>query len=115
MRLRCLVIALTFVAATASDSWGQSKGNSQQVGEKKPESTTSQSIRPDDQRRTEQSPIVVKVAPTIKTDTEREEEAKERERIAKSDRQKEKSDTDLVRYTSEWSAPLKVVLPEVWL
>jgi hypothetical protein len=79
----------------------QSKGRSQQTGIKQPESATSQPIRPEDQRGTEQSPLIVKVAPAPKTDAEREEEAKERERVANSERQKEKSDAELVKYTAE--------------
>jgi len=101
MKFRYLVIALIFLAALASDSWGQSKGRSQQMGIKQPETATSQPIPTEDQRGTEQSPLVVKVNPAPKTDAEREDESKERERVAKSDRQKEKSDADLVKYTSE--------------
>src|SRR5436309_2842286 len=102
MKLRSLVIALTFLVAFAPDySWGQSQRRSQQTGVKQPEATTSQPIRPEDQRGTEQSPLIVKVNPTPKTDAEREAEAKERERVARSERQKEKSDADLVKYTAE--------------
>jgi hypothetical protein len=101
MRLRSLVIALTFLVAFASDSWGQSQGRSQQMGVKEPETAASQPIRPEDQRGTEQSPLIVKVNPTPKTDAEREAEAKERERVAHSEKQKEKSDADLVKYTAE--------------
>jgi hypothetical protein len=95
MRLRCLVIALALLAV-ASDSWGQSR---QKSSEQKPAATQQQTGS--DQRGTEQSPLIVKVAPAPKTDADREEETKERERVAKADRQKEKSDADLVKYTAE--------------
>lgn len=101
MRFPYLVIALAFLAVVASDSWGQSKGRSQEMGVKQPEAAVSQQKGREDQRGTEQSPLIVKVKPTQKTDAEREEEAKERERVAHNDRQKEKSDADLVAYTQE--------------
>jgi hypothetical protein len=95
------VIALTFLAAFASDSRGQSQRGTPQAKAKQPEAPVSQPKGSEDQRGTEQSPLVVKVAPTPKTGAEREDEAKERERVAQADRQKEKSDADLVKYTSE--------------
>ena len=95
MRIRNLVIALTFLAAFGSDSWGQSK----RLSPKSPPEQT-QPAAPD-LRGTEQSPLVVRVIPTPQTDAEREGEAKERERAAKADQRKEKSDVDLVRYTAE--------------
>ena len=68
---------------------------------KQPETAVTQEKSHEDQRGTEQSPLIVKVAPTIKTDNERAEETKERERITESERKKEKSDSDIVRYTGE--------------
>ena len=71
------------------------------MGVKQPETAASQPIHPEDQRGTEQSPLVVKINPPPKTDAEREDEARERERVAHSERQKEKSDADLIKYTAE--------------
>lgn len=73
----------------------------QQLEFKQPEAKPGSLVRVDAQRGTEQSPLVVKVAPTAKTDTEREAEARERERVERSEKQKEKSDADLVEYTAE--------------
>jgi len=58
MRFRNLVIALVFAAATASDSWGQSKQPSPKASE---QNSTQQ------ERGTDNSPIVVKVLPSEKT------------------------------------------------
>jgi hypothetical protein len=68
---------------------------------RQPEAQITQPISGEEQRGTEQSPLIIKVAPSTKTDDQRTEEAKEHERIAESDRKKEKSDSDLVKYTSE--------------
>jgi len=83
--LTCVVSILFVVTANVAES----QRHSQQVRGQ------------DDQRGTEQSPLIVKTIPTPKSDEERAEEAKERERIAESDRKKEKSDADLVKYTAE--------------
>jgi hypothetical protein len=94
MRFRCLVIALALLAAFVSDSWGQSR-------QKSPEQKPAAQQTGSDLRGTEQSPLIVKVAPALKTDADREAETNERERVAKADKQKEKSDADLVKYTAE--------------
>jgi hypothetical protein len=86
MRLRCLVIALTFVAAIASDSWGQSKQPSPKGS---PQNTTQQD------RGTENSPVVVKVLPTEKSQTELRNDVEKQE----SDRHLVKLTGDLAKYT----------------
>jgi hypothetical protein len=91
-----LALCLALIACSA-----QSQRRPQQVRVKQPEATITQPKSPEDQRGTEQSPLIVKVAPAPKTDAERAEEAKESERIAEADRKKEKSDADLVKYTAE--------------
>jgi hypothetical protein len=68
---------------------------------KQPESTVTQEKSHEDQRGTEQSPLIVKVAPVPKTDEQRTEETKERERIANAERKKEESDAKLVEFTGE--------------
>jgi hypothetical protein len=73
----------------------------QQVRIKQPETTVTQEKSHEDLRGTTQSPLIIEVAPTPKTDTERSEETKERERITELERNKEKSDSDIVRYTKE--------------
>jgi hypothetical protein len=60
MRLRCLVAALMFLAAFASDSWGQSK---QQTPPPAQSAQPDQASKPYE-RGTEQSPFIVKVLPT---------------------------------------------------
>lgn len=69
--------------------------------EKQPETAVTQEKTNEDQRGTEQSPLIVKVAPTPKTDDERAEETKERDRIANADRKKEEFDAKVVEYTGE--------------
>lgn len=86
MRLRCLVIVLTFLAAMASDSRGQSK---------QPSSKASQQNAAQQERGTENSPVVVKVLPTEKS---KEEFAREVEK-QESDRQLVKLTGDLANYT----------------
>jgi len=81
------VIALTFVAAVASDSWGQS----QRKPPREENKTTQQSAAPD-QRGTEQSPAIIKLIPTPKTAEETEADRKEKE-------DKNKSDVSMIRLT----------------
>jgi hypothetical protein len=97
---RTIVLGVALCLALISDS-NQAQLLSQQVPAKQPEATVSQQKSPDEQKGTEQSPLIVKVAPTPKTDEERAEETKVRERMAESDTKKEKSDADLVKYTAE--------------
>jgi hypothetical protein len=90
--IRCVAVAIMFASVC-----GQLRAQSPQH-----QSKTNQSQSPaTDQCGTEQSPLVVKVAPIPKTPAELDELARERERIAKQDAQKEESDTDLVKYTAE--------------
>jgi hypothetical protein len=91
-----LALCLALVAGSA-----QSQRRSQQVRIKQPETTVTQEKSHEDLRGTKQSPLIIEVAPTPKTDTERAEETKERERITELERNKEKSDSDIVRYTGE--------------
>jgi hypothetical protein len=74
MRLYGLVIALAFLAAIASDSWGQSKQPSS--GANPPSKQSTQPPAPD-QRGTDQSPVVVKILPA--PNTEKQTEKQERE------------------------------------
>jgi hypothetical protein len=86
LRLRCLVAALALLAALASDSWGQSK---------QPPAKASQQKASQQERGTEDSPVVVKVltAEKPKSDLDREIEKQE------SDRQLVKLTGDLAHYT----------------
>src|SRR6202790_3419909 len=86
MRLRCLVIALTFVAAIASDSWGQSK---------QPSPKASQQKATQQERGTEDSPVVVKVLPAEKPKDELAREIEKQD----ADRQLVKLTGDLAHYT----------------
>jgi hypothetical protein len=86
MKLRCLLIALAFLAAFASDSWGQSK---------QPSSKATQQKSNEQDRGTESSPVVVKVMPTEKPKDELEAEKTKQE----SDRQLVKLTGDLANYT----------------
>jgi hypothetical protein len=97
---RPAALALALCVALISDS-AQSQGRPQQVRPKQPDATVAQPKSAEEQRGTEQSPLIVKIAPTPKTDEERAEEAKERERVAQADRNKENSDADIVKYTKE--------------
>lgn len=82
------LLALALCLALIADS-AQSQRRPQQVRVKRPTATD---VQP---RSSDQSPLIVKIAPTPKADEERAEEAKERERMAESERKKEKSDADL--------------------
>jgi hypothetical protein len=75
MGLRCLVIALAFLAAFASDSWGQSK---------QPSAQSKQPAQPPaaDQRGTDQVPLTVKILPA--QDTKEKADKEERERQEKA-------------------------------
>src|SRR5258708_14698867 len=82
MKLCCLMIVLTFLAATASDSWGQSQ---QPTPPPTQPAQTNQASKPY-QRGTEQSPVIVKVLPTKESeekdagDARREDEKTENDR-----------------------------------
>jgi hypothetical protein len=82
MKLRCLIIALAFLAAFASDSWGQSK---QPTPPPTQPAQTNQASKPYE-RGTEQSPVIVKILPTKESeekaaaDTHREDEKTENDR-----------------------------------
>jgi hypothetical protein len=95
------ILGLTLLFATIGGAFGQSQRRPQQVRVKQPETAVTQGKTNEDQRGTEQSPFIVKVAPAPKTDDERAEETKERDRIANADRKKEESDTKVVEYTGE--------------
>ena len=82
-------------------SLAQSQRRPQQMGIKQPTTTISQEKSHEEQRGTEKSPLIVKVAPAQKTDTERADETKERERMAEAERNKIKADSDIVKYTGE--------------
>jgi hypothetical protein len=75
MGLRCLVIALAFFAAFASDSWGQSK---------QPSAQSKQPAQPPaaDQRGTDQVPLTVKILPA--QDAKEKADKEERERQEKA-------------------------------
>jgi hypothetical protein len=62
MRLRCLLVALTLVAAFASDSWGQSQRQPPRQDTKGTQQNSSA-----DNRGTEQTPLIVKILPTEQT------------------------------------------------
>jgi hypothetical protein len=86
MRLRCLVIALTLLlAAIASDSWGQSK---------QPSPKASQQKATQQERGSEDSPVVVKVLPAEKPKDELAREIEKQD----ADRQLVKLTGDLAHY-----------------
>jgi hypothetical protein len=95
----CWVAALIAASFLRTEAIAQSERN--QPGVQQPAPAVAQQKSPEEQRGTEQSPFIIKVAPTPKTESERADEAKDRERIAESERKKEKSDADLVQYTEE--------------
>jgi hypothetical protein len=73
MRFYCLVVALTLLAALASDSWGQSKRIPQ------PQTQPPQQQTAPEQRGTEKSPMIVKFLPTQETEDKAKTEAKDHE------------------------------------
>jgi hypothetical protein len=79
MKRSCLVIALAFVGALASDSWGQSKQNSPK---------TSQQNSAQQERGSEQSPAFIKIIPDKKSEDE-----------LKAENEKRISDDKLVTFT----------------
>jgi hypothetical protein len=91
MRFGCLVIALAFLAAFASDSWGQSKRT-------QPQAPTQQQQAAPDQRGTEKSPVVVKVLPAQENEDKAKENAREHD-------EKRKFDTDTL-----WLSQVTVAL-----
>jgi hypothetical protein len=74
------VIVLAFLAANASDSWGQSKRPSQ------PQTQPTQQQTAPDQRGTENSPVVVKILPTQENEEKAKADAKEHDEKRKLDR-----------------------------
>jgi hypothetical protein len=86
MRLLCLVMVLTFLAAFASESWGQSK---------QPSSKASQQNAAQQERGTEKSPVVVKALSAEKPKDELDRETEKQE----ADRQLAKLTGDLANYT----------------
>jgi hypothetical protein len=91
-----IAVCLAWLCASSAQSQEPSQqpvqSQSQQVEVKQPETTATQPKNPEDQRGTDQSPLIVKIAP--KTDEERAEEAREKT-------QKQESDDDLVAYIAE--------------
>src|SRR3981081_2611036 len=86
MKLRCLAISLALLAAFAPDSWGQSKQNPSKSNQQK---NTQQ------ERGTDDSPVVVKVIPTEKSRGDLDAEKARQD----SDRQLLKLTGDLANYT----------------
>jgi hypothetical protein len=91
-------VSMLLVVAPAN---AQSQRRPQQPGVKQPTAATEKPISREDQRGSEQSPLIVKIAPTPNTEDERAEETKERERVAQIERNKQKSDADIVKYTAQ--------------
>jgi hypothetical protein len=89
MKLRCLIVALIFLAAFASDSWGQSsqpfpsRGKDSQAVEAK--TTKDQSASTPDQRGTKAQPIIVDVVKAAPDENERQAERDERNKKTASD------------------------------
>ena len=82
MRLRHLVIALMFLAAFVSDSWGQSKKSSQPQS---PNNSPTQPTAPDE-RGTDKVPLTVKVIPSQPSEEQTKKE--DREKYEKSEIEK---------------------------
>ena len=80
MRFCCLVIALAFLAAFASDSWGQSQKFSQ------PQAQRAQQQAAPDQRGTQNEPVVVKVFPAQEDEKKASQDATEHEEKRQFDR-----------------------------
>jgi hypothetical protein len=85
MRFCCLVIALAFVAATASDSWGQQKSKQPPAKSQQEQTAPQEQKAATDQRGTDKLPFVVQPLPTKKTAEIAEREKQET---------KEKTDSD---------------------
>lgn len=101
MRVAIIATVVVAVAATFIATDADSQRRAKQVRVKKPEPAISQPKAAEDRRGTEQSPFIVKVAPTPKSDADRADEAKEREEKTKSERTKQQSDEKLVQFTGE--------------
>jgi hypothetical protein len=94
------ILGLALCLALISDS-AHSQRRSQQPGVPQPPTATGQQKANEEQRGTEQLPLIIKVVPTPKTEENSANEAADRERIAESERKKEQSDADIVKYTAE--------------
>jgi hypothetical protein len=103
-------VILTLCLTCNIDAVAQSQRRSQQVRVKQPDTEITKPKSNEHQRGTEQSPVIVKIAPTEKTEDERAEEINERERIANAERNKEKTDADLVKYTGELASFTKYLV-----
>ena len=88
MRFYCLVIALTFLTANASDSWGQSKRPPQD----KNQTQRTEQPTATDQRGTPQSPAIVKILPSEDAEAKAKQEAEDRAA-------KNRLDTNTIRLT----------------
>jgi hypothetical protein len=89
-----LAMCLALVAVSA-----QSRRRPQQPRVPQPSTATGQQKASEEQRGTEQLPLIIKVVPSPKTEEDRANEAADRQRMAESERNKEQSDTDLARFT----------------
>ena len=89
MKLLRLSVTLTLVAAFASDSWGQSR---------RPLTKTSPLSAAQQERGTDNSPVVVKVLPAEKS-----------QRELDSDMEKQKSDRQLVKLTGDLANDTKLL------
>jgi hypothetical protein len=106
MGLRCLVLTLTFLAAFASDSWGQSQSAPQRGQPKGNQSTQPPAA---DLRGTDQSPLTVKILPGQKTKEEAEKEEHERQEKGSIDRSLADDTRRLAEYT-KWLAVFTLAL-----
>jgi low affinity Fe/Cu permease len=97
---RIATFALAMCLALVVES-AQSQRRSQQPRVPQPSTATGQQKASEEQRGTEQLPLIIQVVPSPKTEEDRDNEAAGRQRIAESGRKKEQSDTDLVKYTAQ--------------
>ncbi|MGP0089892.1 MAG: hypothetical protein ACLPKB_08025 [Xanthobacteraceae bacterium] len=100
LKTRYTILGVATLFALLGDS-AQSQRRSQQPRIEQPTATAPQTKSNEEQRGSEQSPFIIKVLPNQKTDADRADEAKEGERVAESERKKEQSDADLVRYNAQ--------------
>jgi hypothetical protein len=94
-----LLVAAVNIAVAQSQRPGPSRGEAAQPQQPEPRTLQQPATPADDQRGIEASPLVVKVAPTPKSDEERAEEAQQRNDRGVLERRLDELTNDLVAYT----------------
>lgn len=109
---RRVILGLALLLAMFGDTWAQSRrqaprGREGEQLQNQPKQTEQPPTQ--NQRGTEEAPIIVKVLPTNKSDAEAAEDARERQEKTEIDRKKTELDTNLVNFNGDLAYYTKVL------